>query len=253
MKKLTLEISTYNLNGVKAAKELGADRVELCDNIKEGGTTPSYGFVKMALEVNHPEVFIIIRPRGGDFLYSDSEMEIMKRDIVEAKNMGVNGVVSGVLLPNGDIDIVRTKELIELSRPMKFTFHRAFDMTRDYKKSLKTLIDLGVDIVLTSGMEDKATDGIEVLKNLVEIADGKIDILAGSGVNASNIEQLYTEANITNFHMSAVKGVESEMTFFNKRLNMGNVKSEEYIKLDVDIDKIKDAVNAVSSLEKINC
>ena len=246
---MKLEISTYNIEGVVEAYNLGADRVELCDNIKEGGTTPSFGFIKQALHVKHPEVFVIIRPRGGDFLYSDAEFQIMKNDIIESKNLGVDGVVTGVLLENGDIDVDRTKELLEVARPMKFTFHRAFDMSRSYKKSIKDLIELGVDIVLTSGMEDKAVGGINVLKELVEISSGQIEILAGSGVSSSNIKELAEKANITNFHMSAVKGVNSEMRYFNNRLNMGNVESEEYFKMTVDTDKIKEAVEVINNLK----
>lgn len=249
---MKLEISTYNVEGVIEAYKSGADRVELCDNIKEGGTTPSYGFIKQALEVEHPEVFIIVRPRGGDFLYNEFEFDIIKRDIIMAKELGVSGIVSGVLLASGEIDIERTKELVELTRPMKFTFHRAFDMTRCYKDSLKILIDLGVDIVLTSGMENKAIDGVSVLKELVELSQGRISILAGSGVNAENIKEIYKKANITDFHMSAVKEVESEMTFFNKRLSMGNIESEEYSKLTVDCSKINSGVEQLRELKNLS-
>jgi|LGVE01.1.fsa_nt_gb copper homeostasis protein len=248
---MKLEVSTYNIEGVIEAYRLGADRVELCDNIKEGGTTPSYGFIKKSLDVDHPEVFIIVRPRGGDFLYTEYEFDIMKNDIKMAKKLGIDGVVSGVLLANGNIDIVRTKELVELSKPMKFTFHRAFDMTKGYKKSIAELIDIGVDIVLTSGMENKAEDGLAVLKELVETSRGEIEILVGSGVNPNNMEKIYIDSGITNFHMSAVKEIESEMTFFNKRLSMGNVEAEEYTKLTVDSNKIEGAVKVINQLRKL--
>jgi copper homeostasis protein len=247
---MKLEISTYNIEGVISAHKLGANRVELCDNIKEGGTTPSYGFIKQALEIDHPEVFVIIRPRGGDFLYSDAEFQIIKDDIIEAKKLGVDGVVCGVLLSDGNIDKVRTKELINLARPMKFTFHRAFDMSKSYQNSINDLIEIGVDIVLTSGMKDKAIDGIYILKELVEISKGRIEILAGSGVNSENIAELSEKANITNFHMSAIKYVNSEMKYFNNSLNMGNIESEEYTKLTVDSDKIMKAVEVINNFKQ---
>ncbi|WP_068472214.1 copper homeostasis protein CutC [Saccharicrinis aurantiacus] len=244
-----LEVSTYNIEGVKAALKLGVDRLELCNNIKEGGTTPSAGFVKAAIETGHPDIFIIVRPRGGDFLYSDSEFEVIKSDIELAKLLGVHGVVSGVLNADGSIDIKRTKELVELARPMKFTFHRAFDMSNDPKKALDDLIEIGVDIVLSSGMEDTAVEGRKTLQQMIQQANNRITVLVGSGVNASNIAQLQKETGATEFHMSAVKEIKSEMEFFNHRLNMGNVESEEYSKLTVDTEKITAALSVIKQLK----
>lgn len=244
-----LEVSTYNIEGVNEALKLGVNRLELCNNIKEGGTTPSAGFVKAAIETGHPDIFIIIRPRGGDFLYSDSEFEVIKSDIELAKQLGVHGVVSGVLNADGSIDIKRTKELVELARPMKFTFHRAFDMSNDPQKSLADLIEIGVDIVLTSGMENTAVEGASTLKKMIQQANNKITVLVGSGVNATNIAQLQEETGAVEFHMSAVKEVKSEMQFFNHRLNMGNVESEEYTKLTVDTDKISKALEVIKTLK----
>lgn len=243
-----LEVSTYSIEGVKEALKLGVDRLELCANIKEGGTTPSYGFIKAALNTGHPNVFIIVRPRGGDFLYSNDEFDIIKKDIIEAKKMGVHGVVCGILNADGSIDKCRTRQLVELAEPMKFTFHRAFDMSCDYKKSLADLIDLKVDTVLTSGTKETALEGKEIIKELVEIAAGKINILVGSGVNASNIEELQVATGANEFHMSAVKMVQSEMTFTNNNLNMGNIESEEYLKQTVDEEKIEAAMKVIKKL-----
>nr|WP_321411304.1 copper homeostasis protein CutC [uncultured Carboxylicivirga sp.] len=243
-----LEVSTYSIEGVKEALKLGVDRLELCANIKEGGTTPSYGFIKVALNTGHPNVFIIVRPRGGDFLYSNDEFDIIKKDIIEAKKMGVHGVVCGILNADGSIDKCRTRQLVELAEPMKFTFHRAFDMSRDYKKSLADLIDLKVDTVLTSGTKETALEGKEIIKELVEMAAGKINILVGSGVNASNIEELQVATGANEYHMSAVKMVQSEMTFTNNNLNMGNIESEEYLKQTVDKEKIEAAMKVINKL-----
>nr|WP_321452543.1 copper homeostasis protein CutC [uncultured Carboxylicivirga sp.] len=248
-----LEVSTYSIEGVKEALKLRADRLELCSNVKEGGTTPSYGFVKAALKTGHPNVFIIVRPRGGDFLYTDDEFDIIKKDIIEAKKMGVHGVVSGILNADGTIDKPRTRQLIELATPMKFTFHRAFDMTCDYKKALSDLIDLGVDTVLTSGTKNTAIEGKEIIKELVELAQGKINILVGSGVNPTNMEELQKSTNAHEYHMSAMKMVKSEMEFFNTDLNMGNVDSDEYMKQTVDAEKIAKAVEVIKKLNKLGC
>lgn len=244
-----LEVSTYNIEGVNEALKLGVNRLELCDNIKEGGTTPSAGFVKAAVATGHTNIFIIVRPRGGDFLYSKEEFEVIKSDIELAKLLGVQGVVSGILNADGTIDVERTKELVDLASPMKFTFHRAFDMSKDPEQSLEDLIKIGVDIVLTSGMEDTAVQGAATLKKMIQQADNRIAILVGSGVNASNISQLQKETGAVEFHMSAVKEVKSAMQFFNHRLNMGNVKSEEYSKLTVDTEKITKAVEVIKSLK----
>lgn len=245
-----LEISTYNIEGVKEALRLGADRVELCDNIKEGGTTPSFGLIRSALDTGHPSVFIIVRPRGGDFLYSDDEYQIIRKDIIAAREMGVHGVVCGLLNKDGSIDTERTKALIELARPMRFTFHRAFDMCNNHKKALEDLISIGVDIVLTSGMENTATEGSATLKELVTQASGRINILVGSGVNANNIEQLFQATGAHQYHMSAVKEVKSEMKFFNRRLCMGNEPGDEYKKLTVDNEKIINALKVINQLKK---
>ncbi len=245
-----LEISAYNIEEVKAALRLGVDRLELCANIKEGGTTPSYGFVEAALATGHSNVFIIIRPRGGDFLYSDDEFEVMKAEIAIARKIGVHGVVCGLLNADGSIDIVRTKQLIELAKPMNFTFHRAFDMCNNPAKGLEELISIGVNTILTSGMEETALKGKEALKKLVEQAAGRINILAGSGVSAQNIETLHHTAKVQEFHMSAVKEMDSAMQFKNDRLSMGNCKSEEYKKLTVDTDKIKNAIAVINQLKE---
>lgn len=248
---MNIEISTYSIEGVIAAKEEGADRVELCSSIKDGGVTPSFGFIKQSLLVNHPYVYVIVRPRAGDFIYSDMEFKMMKYDIEMAKSLGVNGIVSGVLLKNGDVDVVRTKELVKLAKPMKFTFHRAFDMVRNYEKSLYELVGMGVDTILTSGMEYDAVSGMGRLKDLIELSEQKIEILAGSGVKPDNIELIYKGSGVTNFHMSAVKYMSSDMFFLNNRVSMGSIEYDEYSKLVVDREKIRRAVESIRKLKSL--
>lgn len=243
-----LEVSTYNIEGVIAARQYGVSRLELCSNIKEGGVTPSYGFIRAAVETGHPNICIIVRPRGGDFLYTSQEFEMMQYDILNARQLGVHGVVSGVLHADGSIDKARTKQLVDLARPMKFTFHRAFDMCNNPVQALNDLIEIGVDTILTSGMENTAIQGKKVLKELIAQANGRIEILAGSGVNAENMAELYFDAGVVHFHMSAVKDIQSEMEFFNYHLNMGNEETEEYVKLTVDDEKIQKALRVLKEL-----
>lgn len=245
-----LEISTYNIEGVKESLRLGVDRLELCDNIKEGGTTPSYGFVRSAVEVGHPNICVIVRPRGGDFLYDNTEFNIIKEDILALKELGVQGIVCGVLNPDGSVDVRRTKELVELAHPMEFTFHRAFDMTNDPVAALEDLISIGVHRVLTSGLENTALEGKNVIKQLVKQAQGRIAVMAGSGVNGCNLIELHSFTGVEEFHMSAVKEVKSAMQFFNHRLSLGNVESHEYLKLTADSEKIEKAMESIRLLKR---
>lgn len=247
---IKLEISTYNIEGVKEAASLGVDRVELCDNMKEGGTTPSIGLMEAAVECGHGNVYAIIRPRGGDFLYSNEEFDVIKRDIAHAKKVGLQGVVCGCLNADGSIDTKRTQELVDLAKPMKFTFHRAFDMSSNYKEALRELIRMGVNTVLTSGLENEAVEGQEVIKDLVEQSQGKIEILVGGSVNSNNIQTLYESTKAEYFHMSASKVVKSGMMFNNPRLIMGNVDAEEYLRVTVDCKKIMMATNVIKELNE---
>lgn len=197
----TLEICSNSAQSALSAQIAGAKRVELCDNLWESGTTPSFGTIKKARELLTIDLFVLIRPRGGDFVYSDLEFEIMKEDIVECKKRGVNGIVSGVLNADSTIDIKRTKELIELSNPLPFTFHRAFDVTPNLNESLKQLITLKVDRVLTSGGKNNATAATDVIKTLNIIAENTIKVLPGGGINESNISSLFSTGS-TEFHLT---------------------------------------------------
>ncbi|MCC7306747.1 MAG: copper homeostasis protein CutC, partial [Acidobacteria bacterium] len=163
-----LEVCVDSVESAFAAEKGGADRVELCDNLVEGGTTPSAGSIEAARERLSIKLHVIVRPRGGDFLYSDIELDVMKRDILTAKDLGADGVVIGVLNADGTIDREHTRELVEIARPMSVTFHRAFDMTREPFEAMETLIDLGIDRILTSGQEPGAEKGVELIRELVE-------------------------------------------------------------------------------------
>jgi copper homeostasis protein len=202
MKKV-LEICCDGIESVMAAKAGGADRIELCANLDQGGTTPSAGLIQLAVEQSELPVFVLIRPRPGDFCYSHLEFEQMLCDIRLAHQHGAAGIVSGILMPDHTIDRQRTRQLIHLSRPLPFTFHRAFDRCMDPLTQLNTLIDLGVDRLLTSGQAPSAPEGKERLQRLKQIASGKLTILAGGGIRPSNLVDLLDVTEISEFHSSA--------------------------------------------------
>lgn len=197
----TLEICSNSVQSALNAQSAGATRVELCDNLWESGTTPSHGAIKKARALLEIQLFVLIRPRGGDFVYSDLEFDIIKEDIIACKDMGVDGIVSGVLNTDNTIDIERTKELIALSRPLPFTFHRAFDVTPNLPQSLDQLISLGADRVLTSGGRDSAPDAHEVINQLCQRGKDQINILPGGGINEANIAKLFS-TGCREFHLT---------------------------------------------------
>jgi copper homeostasis protein len=206
-----------------AAQEGGAGRVELCAALLEGGLTPSDGTIRLAKQQLHIPVHVIIRPRGGDFLYSGTEFEVMKLDVERCKALGADGVVIGILNPDGTIDEERTAKLIALARPMKVTFHRAFDMTRDPFEALETLIALDVERILTSGQEDSAYEGLDLICELVAKAQGRIIIMPGAGITEKTIGKIVAQSGVTEIHATAFVSQESAMQFRNARCYMGGI------------------------------
>ena len=184
---MIIEVCAESYEYAEKAEKAGADRIELCKDLHLDGLTPNHESAKRTIDRLNLPVFILIRPREGGFTYSNEEFELMKQDIVKFKEMGCKGIVSGILNLDNSIDLKRTKELVELSKPLEFTFHRAFDMVTDPLKELEKLIQLGVDRILTSGQKQKAVKGIELLKELKKNAKDKIIIMPGSGINKSNI------------------------------------------------------------------
>lgn len=213
-----VEICSNSVQSALNAQEAGAHRVELCDNLWESGTTPSLGTIKKARQLLTIDLFVLIRPRGGDFVYSNLEFEIMKEDIITCKKMGVNGIVSGVLNPDNTIDVVRTQELIELSKPLPFTFHRAFDITPNLEEALKQLIAIKATRVLTSGGKDQAVAACTELKKLNAIAKDAIRIMPGGGINNNNIATLFNTGS-TEFHLSGQERFSSPATKATLKLN----------------------------------
>ena len=185
------------------------------------------------------DLFVIIRPRGGDFLYSELEIEIMKNDILKSKSMGVDGVVFGALREDGHIDIDNCRKLLELARPMKVTFHRAFDMSADALQSMEDIISLGIDRILTSGQAASVPDGINTIKNLVEQADDRIIIMPGGGIREGNIDDIRKETGASEFHVSLRTESESGMQFKKNEVFMGNKMLPEYSRKITNPDRIK--------------
>ena len=232
---MKLEIIGFNIESCIAAQEAGAHRIELCDNPSEGGTTPSYGFIKAAREKLSIELYVMIRPRGGDFFYSDDEFEIMKADIEMCKQSGCDGVVIGLLKKDGSVDKKRCRELVVLAYPLGVTFHRAFDRTKDPFRALEDIIETGCERILTSGQQPKAVDGVQIIKELIARADDRIIIMPGSGVNAENIISLAENTGAKEFHSSAGIYTESKMNYTNLSMNESlkhiTVNKEEMIRM----------------------
>ena len=230
-----LEIAVFNIGSALQAAKAGADRLELCENPQEGGTTPSYGTLKLVKEKIGIPVFPIIRPRGGDFLYSEAEFEVMKQDIRLCKELGFEGVVIGLLLADGNIDLARTSALAELAYPMDVSFHRAFDRCVDAFKGLEDIIAAGCTRILTSGQTPNAGDGKELIRQLISKAGDRIVIMPGSGVRSSNIRELADYTGAKELHSSARLNVKSGMQFspagMKENLQRVEVDAEEVRKM----------------------
>ncbi|WP_299335614.1 copper homeostasis protein CutC [uncultured Psychroserpens sp.] len=206
---MLLEICANSFQSAKNAQDAGAHRIELCSELSVGGITPSYGLIKQVISELSIETFVLIRPRSGNFCYSESELEIIKKDIQICKNLGCHGIVSGVLNPDHTIDIEHTRELIELAKPLPFTFHRAFDIVPNPKQATEQLIDIGASRILTSGQQPKAIDGIHFLKDLKVQTENRITILVGSGVSSENAK-LFKDVGFNEIHASASKLINSK-------------------------------------------
>ena len=216
---MKLEIIGFNIKSCLTAREAGAKRIELCSGPGEGGTTPSFAFIKSARELLHIDLYVMIRPRGGDFLFSDDEFEIMKRDIEICKEAGCDGIVTGILTKNGKVDKKRCKELLDLAYPMEATFHRAFDRVKDPFEALEDIIDIGFERILTSGLKPKAIDSIDLLSQLVKKSAGRIIIMPGSGITSQNIISISESTGATEFHSSASVTEKSKMEYINPQMN----------------------------------
>lgn len=234
---INVEVCCESLESCLAAQQGGAYRVELCSSLIEGGVTPSYGVIDSVREQLFIKLNVMIRPRGGDFVYSEQELEIMKNDILMAKSVGVDGVVFGCLTEQGDVDMESMKFLMEASKGLDVTFHRAIDVCRDPLSALEDIINLGCNRILTSGASSKASDGVALIKELRLKANNRLSIMPGCGVNISNVEEIISYTSVSEVHFSASVCRLSSSLFFNKDIDFGpmpKISSEKLVKQMVD-------------------
>lgn len=236
--RILIEICTYSLEYAIAAQAAGADRVEFCASPAEGGTTPSMGAIELARKSLKIALNVLIRPRGGDSLYTAREFESMKEDIRLCKQLGVDGVVVGVLLPNGHVDRERSGELVDLARPMSVTFHRAFDMAADPFAALEDAVAIGCNRILTSGQARSALEGADLIAQLVRRAGDRIIIMPGAGVTDANLGELAAKTKAREFHSSSRTAVPSAMEYRNPNVSLGGTGDDEYQLLTVDSKRV---------------
>ena len=222
MGNVKLEICCYNFESALTAQKYGAHRIELCENAFDGGTTPSYGMMQKVVQQLSIPVFAMIRPRGGDFLFSPEEIEIMLQDIEAAKSCGVKGVVLGALTPNGDLDEQTMSRLIQAALPLEVTLHRAFDLCKEPLRVLHQAKDLGINRILTSGQKPTAPAGIDLIRKLVEAASEDIIIMPGAGLNPENVLDVLQQTGAREIHASARHTRSSKMKYSANSVVMGN-------------------------------
>ena len=244
-KSIKIEVCAFSLESCLAAEKGGANRIELCGSMYEGGTTPSAGLIQIVKQRISIEIHAMIRPRGGDFYYSDDEISVMQADIRIAKELGCEGIVLGILQPNGQVNVVKTKELVALAKPMQVTFHRAIDMTLDYLEALEDIIETGCERILTSGQKNTVMEGIENIETLVKKANGRIEIMAASGVNVNNAQTLI-HTGINALHLTGKSIRDSEMVYRKEGIAMGGISEvPEYEIVFSDSEKIRAVVELV--------
>ncbi|MCK6475073.1 MAG: copper homeostasis protein CutC [Planctomycetes bacterium] len=247
-RRTLLEVCVDSVEGAIAAQEGGADRIELCAGMLEGGTTPSVGLMKQACRRTHLPVYAMIRPRGGDFFYSEHEFKSMEHDVETARTCGARGVVLGILTADGRIDRVRIGDLVQRARPLVITFHRAFDMSRDPFEALEDLVALGVDRILTSGQAPTALEGLALLAQLVERAAGRIRIMPGGGVRLKNIATILRRSGALEIHVHPSIAAESPMSHRNPKVSMNSsALPAEYSRTKTSVELVR---AYVAQLEK---
>lgn len=234
-----------SIESALAAEAGGAGRLELCDNLAEGGTTPSAGIIAVCREQVGIPLFVLIRARGGDFVYSNLEVEAMCRDIIMCRELEVDGVVIGALRSDGRVDLETTARFVETARPMAVTFHRAFDGCRDASRGLEELIELGVDRVLTSGQAATALEGAVALAALVRQAAGRIIVLAGGGVSEKNVAALIGATGVSEVHARGVSVKTDQMQFHNPLVSMIRAVPPEGSRMVTDANRIRRLVELI--------
>ena len=241
--KYVIEIATTDYTTTQSAVDGGADRIELCAALTEGGTTASYGTIRKCREAFGVQLFPIIRSRSGDFLYSEEEFEIMFEDVKLCKELGCDGVVIGLLTKQGSVDLKRTSKLIETAYPLEITFHRAFDRCKDPFEAMERLIEIGCQRILTSGQRPTAPEGVELIAQLVKTADDRIIIMPGSGVRKENIKNLAEKTNAMEFHSSLRGKDRSKMEYIHPAFAES---AESYVNPGIDVAEVRALRSALS-------
>lgn len=238
-----VEICVDSLESATIAEAAGAGRIELCSALSEGGVTPSAGLIEAVRNNISIDVYVIIRPRGGDFLYSDHDFSVMRRDIERAGEAGAEGIVTGILNRDGTVDVERTALLAEYAAPMQVTFHRAFDLCREPKKALEDIISAGASRILTSGQARTAIEGAPVIKDLIAAAGGRVTIMPGGGISEYNVALLATATGAREYHLSGRRQADSMMTFRRKGIYLGDARLQaEYSGKIADADRIRSVI-----------
>jgi copper homeostasis protein len=246
-RKILVEVVVDSVESAVAAQSGGAGRVELCANLVEGGTTPSVGMIAECRQRLTIPLYVMIRPRGGDFLYSDAEIEVMRRDIRQAGALGADGIVLGLLLPDGTVDAARTARLVRQARPLDVTFHRAIDVCRDPFEALDVLAAIGVDRVLTSGLAATAQAGITTIARMVSYAANRLVILPGGKINEKNAARIVTKTGARELHVRGAKTVKSGMKHRSAALSFrGKPLSSDYVNEYTDASRIRALVQALA-------
>jgi copper homeostasis protein len=244
---VVIEVCVDSVASAIAAERGGAQRIELCSDLLEGGVTPSLGLLEMVRSKIAIGVHPIIRPRSGDFCYSEQEFECMQRDIEFVKREGADGVVLGILRTNGSVDVERTRELVKLAQPLSVTFHRAFDMSADLLESLEDVCATGADRLLTSGGEQQCLHGVDTIARLVQAARGRITVMAGGGIGIHNALTIVERTGVTEIHVGLATPVGSPMLHRNPRVSLGKTQGLEYQRKQVLEESVRKLSRAVSS------
>lgn len=247
---MVLEICVDSVESAIASQAGGAQRVELCSDLNEGGITPSDGLIRAVRKHVGIDVFVMVRPRGGDSFYTSHEFDVMKADVIRIKELKADGIVVGLLDQHGHVDVRRNRELVELADPMQVTFHRAFDMSADLNQSLEKVIETGAHRILTSGGVQTVSQSTERVTHLIAAAKGRIRIMVGGGVRQENIRKIALRTKATEFHCSLRIRTQSPVTFQNHSLKLGSVANDEfarYVVLEENVRGLRDTLDKISS------
>ena len=242
-----VEVCVDSVASAMAAERGGAQRIELCSDLLEGGVTPSVGLLGVVRSKLSIAVHPIIRPRPGDFCYSEAEFESMVRDVEIAKSEGADGVVLGILEQEGNVDVARTRQLVELARPLSVTFHRAFDMSADLLRALEDVCATGADRLLTSGGEQECLQGVDTVARLVPAANGRIRIMAGGRIGIDNAPTIVEKTGVTEIHVGLATPVRSPMRHRNSRLSLGKAQGREYQRTQVLEESVRELIRAIAA------